>query len=61
MQKVLTVGDGRGGAAEARIRMVAAESQWPISRWHPKASGMEAQPFRDLTSKSQKEKPWTLL
>lgn len=30
-------GWGRGGAAETRIRMAPAESEWPISQWQPKA------------------------
>lgn len=54
MQKVLMEG---GGTAETRIRMAPTESEWPISRWHPKAIPQRGpSPAPALLQQAKKEK-----
>lgn len=51
-------GWGRGGeAAETRIRMVPAESEWPISMPHPTTDLQEVQPNKVSLPQPRKAKP----
>lgn len=56
MLKVLMGGGGGGRAAETRIRMVPAESEWPTSMLHPMTDLQEVQPYKVSLPQARKSK-----